>query len=1711
MMRRSRISVRPNVRPGARALTSSQDGQSSQAAADTGQATQREDMQSLTTETEPAEDKPDGTVPSSENLTPDMKKTEQSSGGSDTTASVLQRRKRFSALPNLAKPRVTIASSRAAVRLPKTPPSKVLNLPSAEALTSMENSTAQGLRSPRWRRASGGGKPSKIQGKLAPLSPSVLASAKHAPLSPSVLASAKHAPLSPSVLASAKHAPLSPSALASAKHAPLSPSVLASAKHAPLSPSALASAKHAPLSPSALASGKQAPLSSTVPAPGPVPEGRKENETSGPPLCTKSSELEKSSQEQNPLPEPAPVSAVQSAKQSATSDRERIRKLRELIKQEQRKQKKRKSGKSHICEHSIPQDHHKMTMRDLIYYLPESNPMKSYSVEENRPAEKVISPEKIIPPSPNRELPEQPQDLGEGEEEQEEDEEEDQEGGEPAGEDQLVVPRVKVAEDGTLILDEESLTVEVLRTKGPNLAEENDPIFERGSSTTYSSFRKTVYTKPWSNNETEMFFMAISMVGTDFSLIGQLFPHRARTEIKNKFKKEERENSWRIDKAFKEKRRFDLEFFSKHLERVLAEEARKRKKSKTKGSVGQKNKTSIPKGRNATAQRAPSDRSASEELDSDVVEADSETAEKENEDCTNVAEAGANTAAAKTSHKRKSREGEETPHERSEDGLGLKKNRLEADEGDVSEDCEGPVCDVPAVPDVDGLKKPESSIRGRGGPEIKPAQLSRGRFQRPTPNLGARWAKKMVPQPREKSTDVDVENSSSAGERLSDPQEQNVHKPTRREQKRAQKADLVNESSSASTSYPKGVAPKGQGKQTVGPGRRAKPRPNLSAAQKKPKLVTLRASLPEDNEEEEPDETHPEEDFRYPINPEEQNQAPAFVPLSLRSPQPVPVDIEETMEELEISMNVSDVLGTAEPEHALCAQPVCPGAQDELVVSTDHQLDLLVDVIEFLSPDHVAGSEESYNEAARTLLTIRNPELLSLAAPAYSREVIITEESHHVLLDETEPGESLTSESTDQLQCGAEQPQTASCDLPTAEASQSATLSMDEMDSITLTPVEEFGSESVRSEVVIKTQRCETSSLEHTTVPEESHSQERAAPACTGGTHDGALGPDPSVQNVLPSRRSRFPKPKPNLLRTTRTPRVTPAQCTENSALAPVETEAMGSSPKERGRGSQESKDMLCQEEATCVGDSLGEQLGSGSSNQSVPPDGSARQLPKPVMDRGVRGPCVTQPLSSPLAPCTAYRLTEEGTSASSVNGMRAEMDKNRGHTSAEDRRTTGQSQMNLVDAEEAEGTSSLGTKQCSEDGGGKIHETSVSIDTVQEAASLHADGSLSAAVSCHTTEGQPPTYILTLFEVSPPLLGGLDSGADAPGTITAELLSPLLFVDEQLVPPATQTETHSCGPLVVEMCGEHGQEPHPLAPVSEEQEEPPAHSSIPEGSGKPSTSHSMASPVDSCESISLTVVPSDESGAESTSRQASPPLKKRKMPVRREKDHLQVKPCSGTRHREDPTEDGQTIFSTEHLQPTPDQTSPQGSSPHPTALNPKARPRSPEPGPSATEDPPQGIVGCSDLPEYRGSATITESTESSSADAEPQISQQAVPVTSSGLLTRAGRKPRGFLSFISDKSTARPAGAPRSARPACPRPQVNTSRTGRRAATVSTPPSRARPADSPTAAKFSTSPVSASVQDEASSVKASKTDKEPTSVSEFFFSDIFTQVEEPE
>ncbi|XP_077203559.1 transcription factor TFIIIB component B'' homolog isoform X2 [Paroedura picta] len=315
------------------------------------------------------------------------------------------------------------------------------------------------------------------------------------------------------------------------------------------------------------------------------------------------------------------------------SDHEKIvkaKKLRQLLKEELKKEKQQRKSKYPVIEKHKPEDRSKMVMRDFIYYLPENNPMKSSLVEEKK-SEKISTQAK----EPEEKIVADHEDENEEAEEEEEEEEDDS---------PLLVPRVKVAEDGSIILDEESLTVEVLRTKGQSVVEDNDPILERGSTTTYSSFRKNYYTKPWSEKETDMFFLAISMVGTDFSMISQLFPHRARTEIKNKFKREEKANGWRIDKAFKEKKPFDFDLFAKLLEKVLENE----RKTNDAKCPHQKEKTAnenkVPKSRKKRKDKVTKGQPSLGQDDQDAsisdeeMEADCGTAEKENEETLSILE-----------------------------------------------------------------------------------------------------------------------------------------------------------------------------------------------------------------------------------------------------------------------------------------------------------------------------------------------------------------------------------------------------------------------------------------------------------------------------------------------------------------------------------------------------------------------------------------------------------------------------------------------------------------------------------------------------------------------------------------------------------------------------------------------------------------------------------------------------------------------------------------------------------------------------------------------------------------------------------------------------------------------------------------------------------------------------------------------------------------
>uniref|UniRef100_A0A8C3R090 B double prime 1, subunit of RNA polymerase III transcription initiation factor IIIB n=1 Tax=Cyanoderma ruficeps TaxID=181631 RepID=A0A8C3R090_9PASS len=123
-------------------------------------------------------------------------------------------------------------------------------------------------------------------------------------------------------------------------------------------------------------------------------------------------------------------------------------------------------------------------------------------------------------------------------------------------------------------------------------------------------------------------------------------------------------------------------------------------------------------------------------------------------------------------------------------------------------------------------------------------------------------------------------------------------------------------------------------------------------------FVTLRASQEEEDEEPDDFELDDEEEC---FASEEVNKAPVFVPIGLRSPKPVPVQIQETMEELEISVNIPDAQVATDVESLSCAsiQPVVQREEKEAAI---HE-----------NPDVDKGINDGSTEAAMTLLAMGDP------------------------------------------------------------------------------------------------------------------------------------------------------------------------------------------------------------------------------------------------------------------------------------------------------------------------------------------------------------------------------------------------------------------------------------------------------------------------------------------------------------------------------------------------------------------------------------------------------------------------------------------------------------------------------------------------------------------------------------------------------------------
>lgn len=117
-----------------------------------------------------------------------------------------------------------------------------------------------------------------------------------------------------------------------------------------------------------------------------------------------------------------------------------------------------------------------------------------------------------------------------------------------------VVPQVRVV-DGELVVEEKTLEEEPASTLQTTTLE---VVNETGKHLTSHAFVKTIGPNRWSREETDRFYEALSMCGTDFALISLLFARRTREQVKGKYKVEERLHPGRVALALKRRRPLDV-------------------------------------------------------------------------------------------------------------------------------------------------------------------------------------------------------------------------------------------------------------------------------------------------------------------------------------------------------------------------------------------------------------------------------------------------------------------------------------------------------------------------------------------------------------------------------------------------------------------------------------------------------------------------------------------------------------------------------------------------------------------------------------------------------------------------------------------------------------------------------------------------------------------------------------------------------------------------------------------------------------------------------------------------------------------------------------------------------------------------------------------------------------------------------------------------
>jgi len=213
----------------------------------------------------------------------------------------------------------------------------------------------------------------------------------------------------------------------------------------------------------------------------------------------------------------------------------RIRRVTETRNEREKSQfMKRKQEHKRRFMRGVP-ERGNMTMFDLIYYNPENGPRMSIDEDTNEqektdtPEPENVAPATVVdaePDTPPRTPP-------------------------------PPVPQVIVV-NGEIVVDDSSLVLETTEAKKAKEFLQSSPLAvvenNKTSSTNYGTWSKKRRHVDWSEKETLRFYKALSVVGSDFSMMESVFKKkRTRQELKLKFKKEERLNAKMVDKCLRER------------------------------------------------------------------------------------------------------------------------------------------------------------------------------------------------------------------------------------------------------------------------------------------------------------------------------------------------------------------------------------------------------------------------------------------------------------------------------------------------------------------------------------------------------------------------------------------------------------------------------------------------------------------------------------------------------------------------------------------------------------------------------------------------------------------------------------------------------------------------------------------------------------------------------------------------------------------------------------------------------------------------------------------------------------------------------------------------------------------------------------------------------------------------------------------------------